>query len=56
MKALLEIEAGRTLRMLLEEAGMLNAVRESLLTHVNVHAEQVVKTDAFAAWLSDLLA
>jgi len=56
VKALLEIEAGRTLRMLLDEAGMLDAVRESLLTHVNVHAEQVVKTDAFAAWLSDLLA
>ena len=55
VKALLAIEAGRTLGELLEEAGLAATARAMLVPRVDTHAAQVVATDAFAEWLGDLV-
>jgi hypothetical protein len=55
VKALLAIEAGRTLGELLEEAGLAATARAMLVPRVDTHAAQVVASDAFAEWLGDLV-
>lgn len=56
IRAVIEIDGQRTLRRILEEVRLLERVTADLLEFGDGWARSTVETDAFAAWVSDLVA
>jgi hypothetical protein len=56
LESVLALEGGRTVRSMLQESNLIDRLSDLVLAQADDHTRALVATDAFEAWLTDLLA